>query len=117
MIRAAPDMHRAFWWDIEGTERIGPIFPDTETGRRMHRLYLDCLAAVYSNERPPIQAVVDAAAEIGHSEADALALIEAAFNAKYERDEWDRRHRKHVEAVTGLPYAAALRKLSLRTDH
>lgn len=116
MIRAAPAMHRAFWWDIEGTERIGPIFPDTENGRRMHRLYLHCLAAVYSDERPPIQAVVDAAADVGHSEVEAPTLIEAAFDAKCERDEWDRRHRQHVEAVTGLPYAAALRKFSLRTD-
>lgn len=65
-------MKRAFWWEIEGAERISPIFPNTINGRHMHRLYFACLAAVYSDQRPPIQAVVKAAAELGHGEEEAL---------------------------------------------
>lgn len=74
-----------FWWDEEDDQRIGPIFPDTPPARRMQRLYIRCLDALYRDQPPPVTAVYAAARDLGHRDADAAALIDAAHAERDER--------------------------------
>jgi hypothetical protein len=42
---------KAFWWDEDGGQVIGPIFTAAPDGKRMHLLYLRCLDAAYTEDQ------------------------------------------------------------------